>query len=164
MQNSLTAGTIVSFVPNGNVWLSRMPSQVALGVDDQLIKLKSSLAHPELPTIDLDVLLIHIVEALHHEGTAETELFHLPHTLMRYDVLGDRIKPVDRNAYGSSVDDLDDPWDNVLGLSLVLDNAVKMGQQLLRIIREHRLYESQYLQFNYSGILDDRTILLGRRR
>lgn len=141
-----------------------MPGRIIVGVGDDLRHLRRAIASPELPTIDLDVLLTYIVDAVNHEREAPNELHALPHTLMSAEVLGARVKDITLRCRKHDMWSLEDPWENILGLETVLHHAVTMGHALHRTLREIRLFEDQYLQFAYDGVLDDRSILLRRRR
>lgn len=133
----------------------RMPAGLIIGVDNHLINLKRALAQPELPTVDLDALLGFVVDALRHEPTADYELNALPHTLMRYEALGARVDP-------NRMWDLEDPWDNLFGLEIVLDHAVRMGHVLRQAIKWNGLLEGDLFKFDYDGVLDDRSIIFRR--
>ena len=141
-----------------------MPGRIIIGLDKEFRELKQSLLQPEIPTIDLDVLMTHIVEACRSEREAEVELYCLPDTLARYEVLGARVKRSDLRLSADVFDTLDDPWDNIFGLEIVLSQAVRTGRAFYRALKELRIFENQYLQFDYDGVLNDQSILLRRRR
>lgn len=141
----------------------KMPPRIILGLDKEFRELKQALLQPEIPTIDIDVLMTHIVEACRSEKEAEVELFHLPQTLVRYEVLGARVVCDDLRLRSAYCDTLDDPWENILGLEIVMSKAVKTGRAFYRTLKELRIFENQYLQFDYDGVLNDQSILLRRR-
>jgi hypothetical protein len=135
-----------------------LPDKIIIGVEDYLIKLKESVDYPSLPTIDIDVLLDSIVDAVSHYPSAENELWELSHDLAKSNALGDRISP---RQTGWVTNDLDE---SIVGLEAVAINSVKMGHALCRYLKHHGLFVDQYLNFEYGGVIDERALLFRRRR
>lgn len=135
-----------------------LPDKIIIGVDDYLIRLKESVDYPSLPTIDLDVLLDSIVDAVSHYPSAENELWELSHDLTKSNAFGDRINPRQTGWVASDLDE------NITGLEAVAINSVKMGYTLCRYLKHHGLFVDQYLNFEYGGVIDERSLLFRRRR
>jgi hypothetical protein len=131
-----------------------MPSQVIIGVEDYLIDLKSSINQANLPTIDIDVILSRIVESVSHYVTAENEITALPDALVKDDILDTR----------ACVADSDNFYECIAGLERVFTNIIKVSYVLCRYFKQHGLYVDQYLAFEYGSMIDDKSIVLRRRR
>jgi hypothetical protein len=131
-----------------------MPSQVIIGVEDYLTELKSSINQANLPTIDIDVLLSRIVESVSHYVTAENEITALPDALIQDDILDTRAC-----ISGSS-----NFYECITELERVFTNIVKVSYVLCRYFKQHGLYVDQYLVFEYGSMIDDKSIVLRRRR
>ena len=143
------------------------PQFLVIGVDNTLKELKRAINQPELPHIDLDALLDHVVDTLRHRQTADWELRAMPVRLLTEEVLCSRQLHGTRPYSGSLHSDsyYEDLWENLFGLELIADCATKMGHALKRTLDADRLFEQGYLQFEYHGILDDTSLILrGRRR
>lgn len=135
-----------------------MPNKVIIDVEDYLINLKNAINQPSLPTIDTDVLLESIVDAVSYYPTAQEELLELPVTLIENEVFGSKIR---RYHPGCDVDDL---LDSIPNLDSVSENVIKTGHAFCRYFKQHGLFVDQYLNFEYDGIIDDRSILFRKRR
>lgn len=152
--------------PSTRLQLAR-PQYLVIGVDNTLKELKRAINQPELPHIDLDALLEHVVDAVHHRQTADWELRAMPARLMTQEVLCSKHVHSPRPYSGSLHSDsyYEELWESVLGLELIASCASKMGHALKRTLDADRLFEQGYLQFEYHGILDDTSLILrGRRR
>jgi hypothetical protein len=135
-----------------------VPSKVIIDVDDYLIKLNSSINQPDIPTIDIDALLDFIVDSISHYPSAENELWELSHNLVKNELLGSRT-----NSRQTGWDS-GDQSESLKGLEAVAINSVRIGHALCRYLKHHGLFVDQYLNFEYGGVIDERSLLFRRRR
>lgn len=138
--------------------MHRAPTQLVVDIGNMFNDLRRITDRPELPTIDNEVIMERIVDALLHDATAEQELMQF------FDLNGDFSFVLNENLSFLYPDDID-LMDNCIGsVNDVASCAVRIGQQLRSIFRNQKLYEYGFLNYEYGGKINDQTMVLRRRR
>jgi hypothetical protein len=139
---------------NGALQSYPMPEKIIVGIDDSLINLRASINQANLPTIDMDVLVTRIIDTTLHYVTASAEITALPDALIKDDIIDTR----------STIGNSDNFYECIKELENVFTNIVKTSHVLLRSFKQQGLYMDQYLAFEYESMIDDKSIVLRRRR
>ena len=137
------------------------PSKLIVEVGPELKEFRDLLNDLSLPTIDFDAVLEQVVDAVRHDPSANAELYELPQTFLTTDLMVSRATFA---TYPNSEHYLGDQWEDVLGLEMVAVRAKAIGQRIVSTFRQLKLFEGEYLKFEYDGTLDDKTLVLRTRR
>lgn len=137
--------------------MNNVPNRIIVDVDDTLLDLRRALNRNDIPTIDFDVVMSYIVEAIAHYLTTNTELYHLPRILMCNEVFGSRFITHD------SHENVNDPEDIHTGLREVSSIIIKTGYALSVYLKRHGLFMDNYFDFIYDRVIEDRHVLFRRR-
>lgn len=134
------------------------PKLIVVDVGDCMKDLQRVTDVPELPTIDNEVLLEGIVDTLLHDQTAEYELkeFLDPRSQRFRDAINENLS----NLYPDDMDLMDEC---VFSLDTVSLCAVRIGHHLRKTFSAFKLHEGGYLNYEYGGKINGRTMVLRRR-
>ena len=139
-------------MPSDVVW----PKFVVVEAGDPLAKLIHESKSLDLPFIDLDVVVEHVVDCLLEYTTADMELLHLPLELMKGEILTSRAEfPQDTHQMW-----FEDMSESPMGLEYIANLARKLGVELKTLFKAYKLFEEDILKYEYSGIMNERTVIL----
>jgi hypothetical protein len=132
----------------------KSPTYVIVDVGDCIHDLSQSINRPEMPTIDTEVVMEYVVDALLHDATADYELMQF------FDPQGPHA-----HIYGENLTQMDlmDECD-IHAFHEVSSSVIKVGHNLRSIFRNFKLFEQGFLNYEYGGKINDQTIILRRRR
>lgn len=131
---------------------------------DRLGELQHTLKQAHLPCIDINVILDHVVDCIFEYRSVEDELLHLTSTLLDVEALGSGPVRHERGHRGRLLEPYDELDPDVLTVEDIGWKAVRVGIELKHQFRQLRLFEEEYLRYQHSRIIGDRTIILRRRR
>lgn len=143
------------------------PERIILDIGDGVQILKKELSCPSLPHIDVDVLLEKTVDAVQHKGEAFGELVNLTVRMLCGDGHMEQQSTENWNGCGEldvyHDEALEDVSENLLGLEVVTQAAAKFGRELFQTLKQVKLFEEDYLKYEYAGMLNDQSLVLRRR-
>lgn len=125
---------------------------------DRLRELQQSLKSIHHCSIDIDHILDHVVECIFEYRSVEDELLHLPSTLLEHDAQHCAARPMDSGMFLEAFDE------DVLSMEDISWKAIRVGQELKLQFKQLKLFEEEFLRYQHSRIIGDRTIILRRRR
>ena len=125
---------------------------------DRLRELQQSLKSEHLCSIDIDHILDHVVECIFEYRSIEDELLHLTTTLLEHDAQHCAARPMDSGMFLDTFDE------DVLSMEDIGWKAVRVGLELKTQFKQLKLFEEEFLRYQHSRIIGDRTIILRRRR
>lgn len=132
------------------------PKYIVVEAGDALQKLIRASKETWLPFIDLDVVVEQVVDRLLEYTTADLELLHLPMELLKGEYI------TSRADFPQSVHEIyfEDMSEDPMSLHYIATLAQTLGQQLKPLFKGYKLFEEDTLKYEYSGIMDERTIIL----